>query len=68
MTYMFPVLENAPVLLPFMWVWRLIKLVFTGKDRLKKYSEESKIQITDESVSEYQCELNYVGLDYNFKE
>lgn len=68
MTYIFPVLEKVPILLPFMWVWRLIKLVFTGKDRLKKYNEESKIQITDDTINEYQCELNYVGLDYNFKE
>lgn len=68
MTYMFPVLEKAPILLPFMWAWRLIKLIFTGKERIKRYSEESKIQITDESVNELYCELDYVGLGFNFKE
>ncbi len=66
MKNMFPVLDKAPILLPFMWVWRWLCLIFTGKNKIKRYKAESKIEITDQEVSEYQCELNYVGLDYNF--
>lgn len=66
MKNLFPILDKAPILLPFMWIWRIIRLIFTGKDNYKRYKEESKIEISDQEVSEYQCELNYVGLDYNF--
>lgn len=66
MQNLFLVLNKAPILLPFMWIWRIICLIFSGKERYKKYKEESKIEISDQDVSEYQCELNYVGLDYNF--
>ena len=67
MCNMFPVLEKSPILLPFMWGWRILKLIFCGKKSLEKYKNESKIDITDDQVNEYQLELDYVGLDYNFE-
>lgn len=66
MRSLFPVLDKAPILLPFMWVWRWLCIIFKEKEKVKRYKENSKIEITDQSISEYQCELNYVGLDYNF--
>lgn len=66
MKNMFPVLSKAPILLPFMWVGRWFRLIFKGKKSIQKYKNESKININDEVINEYQCELNYVGLDYNF--
>jgi len=68
MKNMYTVLEKAPVLLPFMWAWRWIRLIFTGKKSIERYNRESKLKFSDESIDEYQCELNYVGLDFNFKE
>lgn len=67
MCNMFPVLNKVAILLPFMWIWRILKLIFCGKKSIEKYKQESKIEITEEQINEYQLELDYVGLDFNFE-
>lgn len=59
-------LEKAPFLLPFMWVYHLLKRLFK-KDKLKNFSDEMKLA-DEKNVDKYQKELNFVGLDFNFKE
>lgn len=59
-------LKKLPFLLPFMWVYHLFRRIFT-KGRLKQYNREIS-EMKTENVSKYQEYLNYVGLDYNFKE
>lgn len=67
MCNMFPVLSKVAILLPFMWIWRILKLIFCGKKSVEKYKKETKIEITEEQINEYQLELDYVGLDFNFE-
>ena len=62
----YPFLKKAPILLPFMWIWRLIVAIFyPEKIRVQK---EKLDRISEDSIQKYQDELNYVGLDFNFKE
>lgn len=61
----YPVLNKAHILLPFIWVIHFFRRVFT-KNKLKNYVRNIK-EIDDGKISEYQRQLNYVGLDFNFK-
>ena len=67
MSVLFPVLKKAPVLLPFMWVYRIIYTIFCKNGTLTKHFNEIK-EISPEQLSEYEKELNAVGLDYDFEE
>ncbi len=66
MCVVFPVLRKAPILLPFLWAWRLIRTVLFRRDRIKKLNDEVE-NYSQTDIDEYQVELNYVGLDYNFE-
>ena len=56
-----------PVLLPFFWVSRLIRLCFSRKKDI--LPEMNKIyMVSKENIDDYQTALNYVGLDFNFDE
>ena len=66
MCAVFPILHKAPILLPFLWVWRLIRAVLFRRDNVKKLNEEVE-NYSQEEIDEYKLELNYVGLDYNFE-
>lgn len=63
----FPVLERAPFLLPIMWVVRWVDaLLFRRKNIAIK---TNKLQtMSADKIDGYQQALNYVGLDFNFKE
>ena len=61
----YPVLEKAPVLLPLLWPIHFFKRLFT-KNKLKNYVNRMNT-IDDNKISYYQRELNFVGLDFNFK-
>ncbi len=67
MRNMFPVLNKVAILLPIMWIWRILKLIFCGKSKIERYKRESEIEITETQIDEYQLELDYVGLDFNFE-
>lgn len=61
----YPILEKAPVLLPFVWFYHLIRRL---TDRKKMVNYTKRISVDQETISDYQRSLNYVGLDFNFGE
>ena len=63
----FPVLKKAPVLLPVMWPVRWFELIFI---RRKSALEKGALMrtATADRVQSYQEQLNYVGLDFHFRE
>lgn len=56
-----PILIKLPVLLPFLWVWRIVSSVFT--DKVQKGFRANKNILAS---NEYRNELTAVGLDYWF--
>ena len=62
-----PILKKWAILLPIFWIWRIFDAVFSHKDRIRRRRKELD-QLSDENISAYQQELNYVGLDFNFGE
>lgn len=67
MKKIYPVLVKFPVLLPVMWVVRLVKTVLFKRGAIKAHSEDIK-KMSVEKIDYYQQNLNFVGLDFNFKE
>lgn len=68
MSYNYPILKKAPVLLPFFWLARIFNIVFIKKDKknkIKKVNHDFTIT-TSENINKYKEELNKVGLDFNF--
>jgi len=63
----YPVLKKAPVLLPFMWVVRWFTALFGGGQRIEKRRRDLQTISVDKIDSRQQA-LNFVGLDFNFKE
>ena len=63
----YPVLNKVPVLLPIMWVYRIFDTLFNKKERIK-YQNDKVRAMTQENIDNYQTALNFVGLDFNFKE
>ena len=63
----FPVLKKVPILLPVMWPVRWFELLFL---RRKSALEKGALMrtATAERVKSYQEQLNYVGLDFHFRE
>lgn len=63
----FPVLKKAPILLPVMWPVRWTELLFV---RRKSALEKGALMrtATADRVRSYQEQLNYVGLDFHFRE
>lgn len=63
----YPVLKKHKYLLPFMWIARWLDLLLFKRNRVR--NKIKQIELTNEkSVSAYQEELQYVGLDFNYKE
>lgn len=60
-------LKKAPILLPVFWVVRWIKIVLKKRQTVREQMHYLK-NATNEKISEYQFNLNKVGLDFNFKE
>lgn len=61
----FPILKRIPVLLPAVWILRLVKSVIFKKNALKNVLSQAK-SINDETVSSYREELKSVGLGNEF--
>ena len=61
----YPVLKKAPILLPVFWFYHLIVRL---TDRKKVATYAKRISVDQETISDYQRSLNYVGLDFNFGE
>jgi len=66
MCNVFPVLNKAPILLPFLWVWRIIRTVLFRRGKIKQMNENIN-SYSQETIDEHQLELNYVGLDFNYE-
>ncbi|MBQ7907207.1 MAG: nucleotidyltransferase family protein [Clostridia bacterium] len=64
MCIMYPVVKKAPILLPFMWVWRFFEVLFTRRKNIKKQFDKID-NINDQAIEKYDAELRYVGLPYN---
>lgn len=63
----FPFLSKAPFLLPIMWIYRIITGAAVKREDIKAVIDTVE-QMRAEDVNSYQDALNYVGLDFNFKE
>ena len=63
----YPVLTKAPVLLPAMWIYRIVTVPFLKPGSVSKQINKVKM-ISDKQVEDYNKDLNFVGLDFNFKE
>ena len=63
----YEILNKAPILLPFMWVVRWFEAIFIRKGSIKYNQQRLKI-LSTEKINDYQSALNFVGLDFNFKE
>ena len=67
MKTLYPILKKLPFLLPFCWVIRWFKVLFTKNKNIKR--ELTNLKKYDAgAIAEYEEELNFVGLDYNFKD
>ncbi len=65
--FRFPVLEKHKYLLPVMWVVRWFDVLLFKRGKIHERMDEVK-HVDNEFVSSYQKELDYVGLDFNYKE
>lgn len=67
MKYAYPVLQKCPFLLPFVWVWRWFDVLLFKRSKLKHRLDEIN-NTNEQAVLTYQQAINYVGLDFNYKE
>lgn len=67
MCLVYPLLKKIPILLPFYWVYRIVKAILFKQGKIKRISNEIS-SITNDKMNSYQQSLNFVGLDFNFKE
>lgn len=63
----YPFLKKAPFLLPIMWIYRILMTILFKGDRIKAQAQAID-QMSAENINNYQQNLNYVGIDFNFKE
>ena len=63
----YPILIKLPVLLPVMWIVRIIVAIFTKKDVIRVQNAILK-KTTAENIDSFQQALNNVGLDFYPKE
>ncbi|MBQ3134209.1 MAG: nucleotidyltransferase family protein [Oscillospiraceae bacterium] len=63
----YPILGKLPVLLPVFWVVRIFDVLLLRRGRLKKATREFRAANT-KAVSQYQQELDLVGLKFDFEE
>lgn len=67
MTTKYPVLKKYPALLPVLWPWRWITGILFRRENLRRIHRE--LHLTDaKTVSDYQKQLEYVGLDFHVEE
>lgn len=64
MKYSYPVLLKAPVLLPFVWVYRWFAVLFGKRGDIGK-AKQSVDAVSDEKISQYVKAMEYVGLGEN---
>ena len=58
-------LVKAPILLPFAWAFRWLGIIFNPK-RIRQ--QKTKLEaLSNENISAYKNELDFVGIDFNFE-
>ena len=67
MSQKYPFLKKVPFLLPLMWVVRIVTVLIFKRDNIKHH-QENVAKMNQENIDSYQNALNFVGLDFNFKE
>lgn len=63
----YPILNNLPFLLPFLWIWRWGTALLLRQENVKIQATVAKT-LNKQKIDMYHSELNLVGLDFNFKE
>ena len=63
----YTILAKLPILLPFVWVYRWIVALLFKRRTIEQQRHDIDL-MSEERISNYQNELNYVGLDFNFEE
>ncbi|MCQ2440697.1 MAG: nucleotidyltransferase family protein [Clostridia bacterium] len=64
-------LKKYPYLMYIMWVVRWFDLLIFNRSRIKRtinHTKEEFGMMTDENIQNYQKSLNFVGLDFDFKD
>ena len=67
MSLRYPVLKKTPLLLPVMWVARGFRVLLVQPEKIQRQKAEITAA-TPEKINHYKQALNYVGLDFHFKE
>ncbi len=67
MCILFPILKKVPILLPVMWLWRIIYTVAFKRERLSSRLGEVK-SLAPDNLTRYERELTAVGLNYGVEE
>ena len=67
MAQRYPVLKKAPVLLPLFWVVRWADTLVFHRSHIRQQKKVLQT-LTKKEIENYQQQLNFVGLDFNFKE
>ena len=62
-----PVLKKAPVLLPLFWVVRWADTLVFHRSHIRQQKKVLQT-LKQKEIENYQQQLNFVGLDFNFKE
>jgi len=60
----YPVLQKWMILLPVMWIYRIISIAILEPQKIKKETRRFRM-LEQESVSAYQRTLDFVGLKYD---
>ena len=58
-----PILKKWPILLPLLWILRLLTTVFSHRDRMENKRKQLAL-MSEENVAAYGKELSYVGLGF----
>lgn len=67
MSQKYTILKKAPILLPLMWCVRIFSVLLFKRENIKM-QQENVNKMTQDNIETYQQALNFVGLDFNFKE
>ena len=63
----YPILKKAPILLPAFWAIRAFNALLLKTNKVKKHLDGINA-LDNKEVEEHKQALNFVGLDYKFKE
>ena len=66
MKVLYPVLNKCILLLPIMYIVRIISKIVRPKKAAEAINKMNGVAKSTEEVEQYKSDLNYVGLDYNF--